>query len=179
LPDEDRKYKTANISYLLCQLETAVNTVAKLMDKFTHSAVIAQLPVKSDRSSAALLHLLHVSHKDLIASIHEYRQQLEDLKPVIEKLEERRSRVIAHLDRKLVNDPTSVLSRPLYSSEVEHAFHTLFKIIKGCYWHRGSELVLDIERELSGDFEYLIGLVERDNERPCHLEGTNTLREYK
>jgi hypothetical protein len=100
-------------------------------------------------------------------SISEYRQQLEDLRSVIEKLEERRSKMVAHLDRKLVNDPATVLSHPLHSDEIEHAFDVLFNIIKGCYWHLGSGLRLDsLERGLSEDFEYLIGLVERDNERP-------------
>jgi hypothetical protein len=158
LVSEQKRHKTANIGYLLSQFETWANKTMKFVN-FTGNEHFEDV----SRTSALTLRVLD---KNLPKYISQDRQRVESIRPTIEKLELYRNTVIAHIDRRLINDPASLVVEPLpYQNEMESAFEILFGIIKRYSWYLG----YDVRFEEHGqgaleDFGYLIGMIQRDNE---------------
>jgi len=158
-----RDEKTVNINYLLCELETAVNTIAKLIEKLGKSTEIDYPPSSSKQGAEALTqHIRNLSKKDILQSISKHKQQIETIKSTLDKAKDQRNKTHAHLDRRLVTNPKAVLSAPLDAKEVGNAFNILFEIIKKCYEYMGHDVPQfdDFEKELLQDFEHLVELVE-------------------
>ena len=103
-----------------------------------------------------------ISSEELRTVIAQHRKQLEKLRPLIESVREQRDRVIAHLDRKHINDPAIILSNPVNMTEVGQCFETLLQMVNlyGGYYD-GSEFSFDpIEHRVQAEIGYLITLME-------------------
>ena len=160
LLSENKRYKTANVIYLLRAFESLA---CKAM-KFT-GVIDPKSVADVSRTSALTLRMLDQS---LLQHVSQDKERLEALEPVIEKLKSYRNTVVAHLDRKLVNDPVSLLSvPPLHRDEIEAAFDFLFGLIRRYSWYLGYEVWFqNHSKSLAEDFEYLVSLIEEDDRRP-------------
>jgi hypothetical protein len=160
LLSQNKRNKTANVVYLLRVFES----LACRAIKFTGITDPEDM-VGISRTSALTGRMLD---QNLLQKISQDKAQVEALEPVTEKLRSYRNTVVAHLDRKLVNDPVSLLSAsPLHQDEIEAAFDFLFDLIRSYYWYLGYDFQFrDLSESLVEDFEYLVGLIEKDNERP-------------
>ena len=82
-------------------------------------------------------HLLeYATLEDVKDAIGEHRKMLEDYAPLRETIRTQRNRVIAHLDRKNINDPSAILSAPVNMIELRDCYQELLKIVnvyKGLY----------------------------------------------
>ncbi|MBU0494645.1 MAG: DUF433 domain-containing protein [Chloroflexi bacterium] len=92
------------------------------------------------------------------------KKQLEGFAPLIETIKGERDHVLAHFDRKLVNDPLKAFShRPVDMTEVERCLQELLRIVntyKG--YCNNSELGMSVlERNLQEDIAFLIMLMQR------------------
>lgn len=159
LLSENQRYTTVNVIYLLRLMET----LARRAVKFTRDMDVRSVAGISTTSALTLRML----DKGLFDGISQDRERLEALEAVIERLRSVRHTTVAHLDRKLVNDPASVLSAPpLHQKEIEKAFDFLFGIVKRYSWYLGYEVVYkDHTENLLEDFEYMVGLIEREDKR--------------
>ncbi len=160
LLSENKRYKTANVVYLLRIFESLACKTMKFTG-ITDPKSVAGI----SRTSALTLRMLD---QNLLQHVSQDKERLESLGPVIEKLKSYRNTVVAHLDRKLVNNPVSLLSAPLlHQDEIEAAFDFLFSLIRRYPWYLGYEVWFKGHSEsLVEDFEYLVGLIEEDNKRP-------------
>lgn len=96
--------------------------------------------------------------------IKKHRDQLKQVDAILPRLKERRSKIIAHLDRKLVNQPETVFSYPQLDMEsLIQAFLVLREIL-GVYDKQteSSSLWLDDSGEIYRDIHYLIALIDKD-----------------
>jgi len=159
LISEQKRHKTANISYLLREFETWANKTKKFLN-FTGRE-------RLDNISRTATLTLRILDKGVPRHIAQDREYLETIRPTVEKLESYRNTIVAHIDRKLVNDPAPLLTEPLlYQGEIESAFDMLFGIIKRYSWYLGYEVRFEEHgRRVLEDFEYLIETIEKDNER--------------
>jgi hypothetical protein len=157
LISEQKRHKTANIGYLLGLFETWANKNMKFLN-FTGKERFENV----SRTSAPTLRVLD---KNLSKYISQDRQQLESIRPTIEKLELHRNTVIAHIDRRLINDPASLVTEPpLHQGEIESAFEILFGIIKRYNWYLGYDVRFEEHgRGALEDFRYLIEMIQKDN----------------
>lgn len=157
---ENKRYRTVNIVYLLRLIETLACKAMKFA-----GVADAQSVAEVSTTSALTLRMLD---QELLEHISRDREQLEALEPVIEKLRSFRHTSVAHLDRKWVNDPASLLSAPpLYQKEIEQAFDFLFEVVRRYSWYLGYEIRYQEHIEsLLEDFEYIVSLIERENKRP-------------
>jgi hypothetical protein len=157
---ENKRYRTVNVFYLLRLIEALA---CKAM-KFT-GVVDAESVANVSATSAITLRILD---QGLLEHISQDREQLDALEPVIERLKSFRHTSVAHLDRRWVNDPASLLSAPpLHQKEIEQAFDFLLGVVRRYSWYLGYEVRYKEHIEsLLEDFEYIVGLVERENKRP-------------
>lgn len=100
-------------------------------------------------------------------SVKEHRALLDNYAPLVESVRTQRDRVIAHLDRKNINDPSAIFSAPVNMTEVGDCFQAILGILnvyKGYY--NNSELYLtEIEGAIQEDVDFLTGLIEVANRR--------------
>lgn len=69
------------------------------------------------------------TRREIERSVAEHKRRLEDLAPLIDALRTRRDRVLAHLDRKHVNEPEALTASKIDLGEVEEAFGILAEMI--------------------------------------------------
>ena len=152
-------------TYLSC-MESAILALSRLAVPHSDSISIEYLLNCSEQSPRAFP---RTQKEAVLSSVCEHRQQLKTIDSLIANVKEQRNRTIAHLDRKYVNNPASIFSSPpLDMSGVERAFILLLRIINTYKRYLdSSELFLDnLAPNVREDLEYLIGLIEKDNERP-------------
>ncbi len=152
-------------TYLSCA-EFAVLALSRLTVPHGGSINIEYLLNCCEQNSRAFP---HASREEVLHSVSEHREQLASMHSFIENVRVHRNRTIAHLDRRYVNDPSSIFATPpIDMREVEETFELLLRIIntyKG--YLDSSELYLaSLEPSVMEELEYLIGLIEKDNERP-------------
>ena len=100
-------------------------------------------------------------------SVANSRVQLEGFTPLFEVIKTQRDKMLAHLDKKHVNDLDDILAIPLINFyEVENCLHEtlkIFNVYKGFYDQ--SKLYLgDVEDNLREDVEYLSSLIAGANQ---------------
>ena len=99
-------------------------------------------------------------------AIAQDRLRLETLAVIVEKLEIRRNRAIAHLDRVLINKPTEVwLTQPLDSRELLEILNELKRIIDRYYGFLGFDLLSidNLHYYMNEDFEFLTKIIADAN----------------
>jgi len=108
----------------------------------------------------------NVDRPEILTAVERHREQLEEVKPLIECARTWRNRAIAHLDKKHVNDPELMSSTPpIDMTRVEDTFRLLEGIINT---YRGyldfSEMRLsESEARIADEWERLVGLLQSDN----------------
>jgi hypothetical protein len=114
-------------------------------------------------------HLLeYATHKDVQEALSEHRKTLEDYTPLRETVRIQRNRVIAHLDRKHINDPSTILSTPVNMIELRDCYKELLEIVnvyKGFYDNSELHLTPLLDKRIEEDVDYLAELIEAANER--------------
>jgi hypothetical protein len=108
-----------------------------------------------------------VDKQEILRTVDEHRQQLERVKPLIDHVTIWRNRAVAHLDRKYINDPTSMASLPpIDMVKVEEAFVLLQGIINAYRGYLGASLIRldEYEVEMAENWEYLMALMEKNSE---------------
>ena len=149
-------------------LSYAILALAKIFDKHKDAISIEYLLNYSEQNADAFP---YARREDVSKSVPEYRSNLATVAPIIENIREQRGRIMAHLDKRLVKKPENVFAYPpLNLEEVESVFGLAFSIINNYCKYLGSEFArLDhSRRRVTGDFEYLVRLIEKDNARINH-----------
>ena len=97
------------------------------------------------------------------ASTDQHRQQLVALQTTTMKIEERRDRTIAHLDRKHVNDPSTVyVNDSLNELEVQNAFKLALEILNSYAGYLGLQQPFSLDAHSAGlaeDWYKLVTLI--------------------
>lgn len=84
--------------------------------------------------------VFHQATRDeIIESVRENRQQIEEMAPLAEQLKARRDRRLAHLDRKHINEPDALEFEPLDMELVIKSFEKLGDIIQAYQGYLGEE----------------------------------------
>jgi len=152
-------------TYLSC-IESAILALSRLAVPHSDSISIEYLLNCSAQSPKAFP---RAQKEVVLNSVSEHRQQLKAIGSLIANVKEQRDQTIAHLDRKYVNNPSAIFSSPpLDMREIERTFVLLLRIINTYKRYLdSSELFLNfLAPNVRDELEYLIGLIEKDNERP-------------
>jgi len=98
----------------------------------------------------------------------EHKLKLDSFNSLLSNIKFQRDRVLAHLDRKHVNDPDFILTNPpLDMNEVETCYKELHHILNdyNLYYNKSEFYLKNIEEEVKEDIEFLLSLIEKaDNE---------------
>ena len=152
-------------TYLSCT-ESAVLAISRLTVPHGDSINIEYLLNCCEQNSRAFP---SASREEVLHSVSEHREQIANQHTFIENVKIHRDQTICHLDRRYVNDPLSIFATaPIDMKGVENAFELLLRIINTFRGYLdSSELHLAslVEPRVVEDLEYLIGLIEKDNER--------------
>jgi hypothetical protein len=91
-------------------------------------------------------------------SVATHRGQLEQLAPVMDDLKLQRDRVLAHLDRKHINEPEAVAPELVETQQIEVCFHVFLGILNTYRRYFGSaELSFEkVEADLRAEVGYVV-----------------------
>jgi hypothetical protein len=98
------------------------------------------------------------SREEIDRSVAAHRGQLEQLAPVMDDLKMRRDRILAHLDRKHINEPGVVAPESMETQQVEACFAVFLGILNTYRGYFGSgELSFErVEEELRAQVGYIV-----------------------
>lgn len=116
----------AKIIYNSC-LETSIFALAKITDSNKSSISIQYLLkyAENNRSAFPLLQL-EENQKKIITG---YKELYKQFTPTFKKIKDQRNKLLAHLDKKLLNDPNLHINNPITEDELRDAFARLKTII--------------------------------------------------
>ena len=148
-------------AYQAC-LNEAVLVLAKLVipceDSITFSYLLNQA-----ENNPGLFEFAH-GHQ-LEASVERHRQVLEEHE-LVPTIKTQRDKVLAHFDKKHINDPSVITSLPVNMTEVESCYEELVDILnvyKG--YHDDSQFHLGlVEQSVRDDVEYIATLIQQAND---------------
>lgn len=153
-------------AYWAC-LEQSVLVLAKLTIKHRDSISIHYLLNQAENNTELFD---SAAADEVVESIRDHRALLQDYATLINTARAQRDRVIAHLDRKNINDPPTILAAPVNMNEVEECYQALLTMLnayKGYY--DDSELYLShIDEMVQEDISYLARLMKESNRRGVH-----------
>lgn len=98
----------------------------------------------------------------------DHRLKLDNYNSLLDNIRFQRDKVLAHLDRKHVNDPDFILSNPpLDMNEVEVCYKELHRILNDYnqYFNKSEFYLKNIEEEVNEDIEFLLSLIEKADNR--------------
>lgn len=113
-------------------------------------------------------HLFQLANPDQVrAAVADHRRRIVDhrLKPTLETV---RDKVVAHFDRKHINDPAAIARSPIDMSAVEDAYSEVLSILNvylGYYDDSALHLTLGGD-QVREDIEYIAQLIEEAGQRP-------------
>lgn len=97
-------------------------------------------------------------------SAKRHRRQLQEHQTLIDNVLQHRDRILAHLDKKHVNDPESLLSNPagINLIEMEQCFQVILEILDFYmkYYGTGDDFE-SMKKSIEGDVNILLGLIEK------------------
>src|SRR5262249_13169084 len=70
-----------------------------------------------------------ITKGDLRKMVMRHRGQLNAFQPLFENVKVQRDRILAHLDRKHINNPSAVFAEPIDMTEVDRCFGVLLRIV--------------------------------------------------
>lgn len=145
---------------LACE-ESSVLALGKVVVKHESSQSIYYLLncLEEDPSSYP-----YVNESELLEQISNHRDELSKIDEILPSLKEKRNKVIAHLDKKLVNQPETVFSYPPLDVE---SLVPAFQIIRGILevYDKQTESFsfwIDEGKDIKSDLDYLIALIDKD-----------------
>lgn len=97
-------------------------------------------------------------------AVTKHQRLIEELQPFIEELRGQRDQVIAHLDRKHINNSTKMLSDQINLTETEKSFDVLLQIINtyvGYYDDKSFSFGV-IESNVRQEMAYILSLMEKE-----------------
>lgn len=106
-----------------------------------------------------------VSQADVLQTAKRHQEQIVELKSFVLQVKMWRDWVIAHLDRKYVNDPALIDEmQPVEMEIVEKSFIMLLDIINVYrrWLNMGLFQMRDGEEKMTDEWEYLVGLIQRN-----------------
>lgn len=106
-----------------------------------------------------------VNREEVSHTVQRHHKQLAELKPLFQQVKMWRDRAIAHLDRKYVNHPATIAKiQPVDMEYVDEAFILLQDIINVYREWLDMRLLLlrNAEMEMTGEWEYLVGLIQQN-----------------
>lgn len=97
-------------------------------------------------------------------TVTKHQRLIEDLQPFIKELRGQRDQVIAHLDRKHINNPTKMLSNQINLTEAEKSFDVLLQLINTYmgYYDGKSFSFGVVESNVRQEIEYILSLMEKE-----------------
>lgn len=109
---------------------------------------------------------INVSQADVLLTAQRHQEQLVELKPLAQEVKIWRDRAIAHLDKKFVNDPAAITEmQPVDMEDVGNGLLMLLDIIN--FYREWLDMGLfqmrDGELKMTNEWEYLIGLIQRNS----------------
>jgi hypothetical protein len=166
--------KALHTAYNKQQLTSARDFFAGTYEACLREALISfSKTVMPDQNSITIDYLLNcamqsphvfsrIAKADLQKLVTHHKAQLDAFRPLFENVKVQRDRILAHLDRKHINDPSAVFAEPINMTEVERCFGVLLQIING--YNRvfdNSELSLkDAGESIHEDVGYLVQLMQ-------------------
>ena len=146
-------------------LNDAILTLSKLLIDHPDSISIYYLLNYAQNNSSEFRFTTPDKIKQAIES---HKQKLGMYNSLLVNVKFQRDRVLAHFDRKHVNDPASILSNPpLDMDEVETCYKELHHILNdyNLYYDKSEFYLKNIEEEVKEDLEYLLSQIGKaDNE---------------
>ena len=143
--------------------DSSVLALVKVIDKHKSSQNIFYLLncLESDPSSYP-----YVNESELLEQISNHRDELSKIDEILPSLKEKRNKVIAHLDKKLVNQPETVFSYPPLDTE---SLYPAFQVLRGILkvYDKQTEsfsLWISEGQYIKNDLDYLIALIDKDKE---------------
>jgi len=141
--------------------DSAILAVAKVLDKHEGSISLNYLfnCIQAEPDSYPV-----ADKTELSKQITDHRKELDNLHAILPSLWEQRDRVVAHLDKRLVNKPENTFSQPAINMDQLHSvFGTLQRILE-VYDKQAQTMSLwiDESQPIWDDLEYLIGLINAD-----------------
>lgn len=108
----------------------------------------------------------HAPKAKVVSTVRRHKDQCVTLEPLIEKVRTQRDKMGAHLDRIFVNNPEKVFTiEPIDMTKVEEGFRLLLQIIDTYkdYAQKVELQMTPIEEGLADDIDYILRLIEKDN----------------
>jgi hypothetical protein len=103
----------------------------------------------------------YVKRDELDATIMHHRHLLAERKPFLEKVKVLRDRILAHLDRKHINEPEIINPLQIQPGEIEQTFEIFLEIIN-CYKGYYDQTTIDLatrKQELGDDIDKYVGSI--------------------
>jgi hypothetical protein len=141
--------------------DSSVLALVKVVDKHKSSQNIYYLLncLEADPSSYP-----YVNKSELLVQITNHRDELRKIDAILPSLKEKRDKVIAHLDKKLVNQPETVFSYPPLETE---SLISAFQVLRGILETYDKQtlsfsLWIGEGQYIRNDLDYLIALIDKD-----------------
>lgn len=96
-------------------------------------------------------------------SAEKHKKRLQEYQTLIDSALEQRDRILAHLDKKYINNPDALLSNPegVNLVKLEQCFQMIFEILDFYMGYYGSSYYFEfLEKAIEGDVKILLGLIE-------------------
>lgn len=130
--------------------------------------------VINDKNSINLFYLLnfvkmntgsfkYTTKENLKKSVENNKNEIQKLSSLIDSIKTQRDCTLAHLDRKHINNPSSIFSKPINMTEVKHCFDKILSIVneyKGYF--EDSEFYLGlVEKSINDEVAYLFKVLNK------------------
>lgn len=148
-------------SYSACW-DAAILAVAKVIDKHKDAISLTYMLNCIETNSKNYPAL---TEKEILEQINKHRKELQEITDKIPGIWDERDRIIAHLDRKHVNAPTTVYSKPpIELDDLHSAIRTLRQILL-VYNTQLDAMGISIDESeyIWNDLEKLISLLDEDD----------------
>ena len=169
-------FKALEESYRNSRLVGAPYFFAGVYDACLREAILslAKLLVL-DKESINIYYLLNIATQNpeifrfaesnkIKDTVTKHEILLENLQPFIDEVKGQRDQVIAHLDRKHINNPTKILSNQINLTEIDRSFDVLLQLVKTYmgYYGAGDFSFGIIESNVRQEVEYILSLIEKE-----------------
>lgn len=138
-------------------LREAVLALARLVIDHRDSITIHYLLNYAENNSSLFS---SVNPEEVRNAVKSHKVQLKKYEPLIESVREQRDRVLAHLDRKHINNPADLFLHPqgVNLTEVEECFQKVLEILNFYGGYYGREFnPKNLEKAVQGDVDILVG----------------------
>ncbi|RLI51185.1 MAG: hypothetical protein DRP09_19475 [Candidatus Thorarchaeota archaeon] len=147
--------------YQAC-LHEAVLVLSKLVIAHKDSITVFYLLDQAENNP----HLFsHTTHENVDMFVKKHKELLGNYGSLIDSVRNQRDRVIAHLDRKHINDPSTISNLPVNMVEVEKCFQDILEIINVYkkYYDNSEFCLAHAQQNIERDISFLTELIKTAN----------------